>query len=338
MATIEAKFTLGTNVSGNSTSILEDFLDGSGNLKDSSTLIYGGFLLYGMNFEALRGKNFTVTGFTLKITGGRYNTSQASKTALTYGFRANGNEIEIGEYSYTILTGSVAPTTAHTINASQQCTELLPWINANKTAFLDNSFSNSFCVYFGLRYAQIKAATVVLEYELEKSKITVVAGTGGTVSGGGEYEDGTTVTLKATPNTGYKFVKWSDGNTSATRTVTVSGNATYTAQFERITVSISASASPSEGGTITGTGTYAYGDSYTLTAVPNEGYRFVRWSSSHTTPSITRTASILDEEFIAYFELAKINKIYVGTQQPKEIYVGTTPIKAIYVGTTKVYG
>lgn len=34
----------------------------------------------------------------------------------------------------------------------------------------------------------------------------------------------------------------------------------------------------------------------------------------------------------------KINKIYVGTQQPKEIYVGTTPIKAIYVGTTKVYG
>lgn len=161
---------------------------------------------------------------------------------------------------------------------------------------------------------------------------------GGSVTGGGTYESGTTVTLKATQNTGYKFKQWSDGNTNATRTVTVTGNATYTAQFEKVTVTISANASPSEGGTITGAGTYAYGDSYTLAAVPNEGYKFVRWSTWDTSQTITRTASLSDEEFTAYFELDKINKIYVGTQQPKEIYVGTTLIKAIYVGTTKVYG
>ena len=32
---------------------------------------------------------------------------------------------------------------------------------------------------------------------------------------------GTTVTITATPNTGYHFVKWSDGVTDATRTITI---------------------------------------------------------------------------------------------------------------------
>ncbi len=55
----------------------------------------------------------------------------------------------------------------------------------------------------------------------------------GSVSGGGTYDSGSTVTLTATPASGYRFVRWSDNNTSATRSVTVSGNATYTAYFER---------------------------------------------------------------------------------------------------------
>ena len=56
----------------------------------------------------------------------------------------------------------------------------------------------------------------------------------GTVTGGGEYEEGTQVTLKATPKSGYTFSKWSDGNTSASRSVTVTADASYTAQFEEV--------------------------------------------------------------------------------------------------------
>lgn len=62
--------------------------------------------------------------------------------------------------------------------------------------------------------------------------LTVTAGTGGTVTGSGTYVYGTKVTLTAKPNTDYRFVKWNDGNTSVTREVTVTGNATYTATFE----------------------------------------------------------------------------------------------------------
>ena len=54
----------------------------------------------------------------------------------------------------------------------------------------------------------------------------------GTVSGGGMYAAGTEVELKATPNAAYHFVKWSDGDTNATRTYTTTGKAvTLTAEF-----------------------------------------------------------------------------------------------------------
>lgn len=56
----------------------------------------------------------------------------------------------------------------------------------------------------------------------------------GTVTGGGSYANGATATLTAMPNAGYRFVRWHDGNTQNPRTVTVTGDATYTAYFESI--------------------------------------------------------------------------------------------------------
>ena len=53
----------------------------------------------------------------------------------------------------------------------------------------------------------------------------------GTVTGGGTYNGGATATLTAIPNTGYHFVQWQDGNTQNPRTITVTGDATYTATF-----------------------------------------------------------------------------------------------------------
>lgn len=53
----------------------------------------------------------------------------------------------------------------------------------------------------------------------------------GTVSGGGTYDAGTVVTLVATPASGYTFSRWSDGSTQASRQITVSADATYTAEF-----------------------------------------------------------------------------------------------------------
>lgn len=55
----------------------------------------------------------------------------------------------------------------------------------------------------------------------------------GSVTGGGEYPNGYAATLTATPKSGCTFVGWSDGNTDNPRTVTVSGEASYIAQFAK---------------------------------------------------------------------------------------------------------
>jgi uncharacterized protein (TIGR02145 family) len=54
---------------------------------------------------------------------------------------------------------------------------------------------------------------------------------GGTVTGGGTYNEGVPVTLRANANTNYTFDHWQDGSTSNPRTITVTASATYTAYF-----------------------------------------------------------------------------------------------------------
>lgn len=61
--------------------------------------------------------------------------------------------------------------------------------------------------------------------------VTVSSAGGGTVSGGGTYNNGSTATITATPNTGYHFTNWSDGNTSNPRSFTVTGDVSLTAYF-----------------------------------------------------------------------------------------------------------
>ena len=89
----------------------------------------------------------------------------------------------------------------------------------------------------GTSWWMITENVITAYYSLPVYTITVNASptAGGTVTGDGNYDNNTTATLTATPNTGYKFKQWNDGNTSATRTITATADATYTAEFEPIT-------------------------------------------------------------------------------------------------------
>ena len=71
----------------------------------------------------------------------------------------------------------------------------------------------------------------------EKVTVSLIASpsAGGTVSGGGTYTKGTIRTVNATPSSGYRFVKWSDGKLQS-HNVTWDYNKTLTAYFERYTV------------------------------------------------------------------------------------------------------
>ena len=68
---------------------------------------------------------------------------------------------------------------------------------------------------------------------IETSKLTVLSNNDdwGQATWTGSYLDNEPVILTATPNEGYKFVQWHDGNTDNPRTITVTDEVTYTATF-----------------------------------------------------------------------------------------------------------
>lgn len=56
----------------------------------------------------------------------------------------------------------------------------------------------------------------------------------GKAYGGGQFDAGTTTRIWGTPEVGYQFDRWNDGNTENPRNITVNGDVTYTAYFKTI--------------------------------------------------------------------------------------------------------
>jgi subtilase family serine protease len=108
----------------------------------------------------------------------------------------------------------------------------------------------------------------------------------GTISGGGSYASGATVTLTASAKSGYVFVNWTENgsvvSTSATYTFTASANRSLVANFSTnaSTYTVTLSASPAKGGTVSGAGTFAAGSSRTVSVVvnPNGNFTFLNWT------------------------------------------------------------
>ena len=106
---------------------------------------------------------------------------------------------------------------------------------------------------------------------------------GGTTSGGGIVNEGSSITLIATPNAGFTFANWTEGgaqvSTNASYTFTVTTGRTLVANFNPLpTYTVTANTTPAAGGTAIGGGPYLSGTSVTLTATPSAGYVFWKWT------------------------------------------------------------
>lgn len=110
---------------------------------------------------------------------------------------------------------------------------------------------------------------------------------GGTVSGQGQYNIGSTVVAAATPNAGFTFTNWTDNgvvvSTSSSYQFVLATNKTLVANFTAIPASqfaVVLSSSPVAGGSTTGAGSYTAGTSVTVNATANPGYTFVNWTDN----------------------------------------------------------
>ena len=104
---------------------------------------------------------------------------------------------------------------------------------------------------------------------------------GGTTRGGGNFYFGQTDTIAATPNTGYRFVNWTEGanviSTDSLFVFAVTSHRVLTANFTLKDYNITLNKNPQEGGTVTGGGNFLHGQVDTVRAAANTGYAFVNW-------------------------------------------------------------
>ena len=132
----------------------------------------------------------------------------------TYQVWAMGNDTSVMIFSETLTdTLYVDRMATFTVPAGDSVSVMWRYVSANMYAlFLDD----------------VTISQGVAQYTITANSSNAAWGT---VSGGGTYSAGATATLTATAAAGYHFVQWQDGNMQNPRTVTVTGNATYTATF-----------------------------------------------------------------------------------------------------------
>ena len=169
-------------------------------------------------------------------------------------------------------------------------------------------------------------------------------------SGGGSYYEGEQVTLRALPATSYEFVRWSNGVTDNPYTFIMPAHDVLIdpiVQGEDINPdgAIINAYAPVEQGYIKDDfvgGWFASGTVVTITAVPEEGYNFVKWDDGNTTnPRIITAEAGKNMSLLAEFaqrerftvtfldwddEVLSVEKVYKGD----DAQVPQTPVRQGY--------
>ncbi len=167
--------------------------------------------------------------------------------------------------------------------------------------------------------SKLKIEEIVNAAKIYKNlEVKVSAEANGTASGAGTFESGTEITLTATPNEGYHFVKWSDGSTQNPYTFVVNEAKELIASFEankyEIVYTIDGAEFKKE--------SILYGASITTPEAPaKEGYTFAGWGE------VPATMPAKDLTLNGTYTVNKYNLIYTvdGTEYKKtEVEYGAT--------------
>lgn len=106
---------------------------------------------------------------------------------------------------------------------------------------------------------------------------------GGSVAGGGIYLDGQTVTVEAAAGEGYGFTGWTENGAVVSTETAYSFEAGADRELVAVFVKthvIALLVDPAGSGSALGGGTFPEREEITVTAVPNEGYRFIGWEEA----------------------------------------------------------
>lgn len=134
---------------------------------------------------------------------------------------------------------------------------------------------------------------------------------------------GETETVEAIPYEGYQFDRWSDGGSQTHDVTWTYAGQSITAFFTKIPTTnytVTLKSSPTDGGTTSGGGTFEKGTVKTISATPNSGFRFVKWSDGgYQNHSVTWDSN---KTITAYFEAYSVtgDEIFTGTDLTSKDY------------------
>lgn len=140
-------------------------------------------------------------------------------------------------------------------------------------------------------------------FERNEYTLTVVCDSlHGTVTGAGVYLFGDTAMVTAVANEGYVFSHWEEtADTLPTLEVVVLSDIVLMARFDTVFHTLTVVSNNPDWGSVSGGGVYAYGSEVEISAVANEGYRFVQWSDG-VTENVRVIVLVEDLELTAEFE------------------------------------
>ena len=191
-----------------------------------------------------------------------------------------GNYAFGGCYNLTSITclGSTPPKASNLGANTSTCTLTVP--KEAYSSYLRHAYWGQFLTIHTIGDKEIKTA--------------VNNSAWGKVTGAGFFNENDEAILTANANSGYRFAQWSDGNTDNPRTIIVTENKTYTAEFVLEEFALYAiSASPELG--------YV---KHTIEAIAIEGFEFDRWSDDNTENPRTIVLTE-DTKLYAYFRMAQ---------------------------------
>ena len=288
-----------------------------GTVQVSDTIFTGGTFAYGetLTMNAIDNEGYTFrdwtkndtvvsTSRTLNITVTESASYVANFTLNSYAINATVNPAVGGTVSGTgTYTHGQTCTLTATANTGYH---FLNWtLNNQEVSDSEN-----------ITIEVTEAANYVANFEINSYDITAMVSVnptdGGTVNGAGTYNYGQTCDVTAVPATGHHFVNWTKNGTQVSTdpnySFVVTGEDTYVANFEINSYDVTAmvSVNPTNGGTVNGMGTFTYGQTCDLTAVPAEGFHFVKWTKNGTQVSTNPVYSFTVTEeanYVAYFEI-----------------------------------
>lgn len=293
---------------------------------------------------------------------------QASTADKNLGLIQIGETVGTGFATQTETVNHGSNVTMHAIVIDPTLYRFVNWTSGTNVVSTDNPlrFTASANVNYVANFEAIPVVTP--QYTISVSAANgqgVVTATSGTNSGASlTVDQGTQVTLTATPNEGYQFVNWTLGgvevSTNAEYTVIANATEEYVANFALKTYTLTVGTSDkamgraffstgSGTGTGTGTGTgglvtektVGHGESVTMEAVVTDPsvYRFVNWTVNgvevSTSATFTTTATAAAEYVANFEEIPVVTPQYTISVNSSDTDYGTVAVKEFGTSTSQ---